>query len=36
MIYVPDTTDDSMKYILSKFFEFGFDEYVDKVKFVAK
>lgn len=36
MIYVPDTPDEAMKYILTKFFEFGFDEYVDKVKFVSK
>lgn len=36
MIYVPDTPDEAMKYILTKFFEFGFEEYVDKVKFVAK
>ncbi|CAD8148668.1 unnamed protein product [Paramecium octaurelia] len=36
MIYVLSSSDDAMKYILAKFFEYGFDEYVDKVKFVSK
>lgn len=36
MIYVLSSSDDAMKYILTKFFEYGFEEYVDKVKFVSK
>lgn len=36
LINVPDTPDEAMKYILTKIFDYGFEQYVDKVKFVAR